>query len=140
MQVLNPDLLLEFRQKPKCEYCGEPNRYGLDPHHTVMTRGMGGGSRIDHPLNLTALCRSCHDSHGYSAVPSRMELINVIAQREGCTAAFVIDTIERLWRQRKGGPTGSEALDLDQRPSVRRRSPEDQPRRWDDSLETWFGE
>lgn len=42
---------------------------------------MGGGGRVDHPLNLMSVCRLCHiDIHG--GLYSQKELVGIVAERE----------------------------------------------------------
>jgi hypothetical protein len=40
-----------------CEWCGDHDT--LECHH-IKARGIGGGSRLDVPLNLVMLCNTCH--------------------------------------------------------------------------------
>ena len=77
-------LCVRERAAWKCEYCGKhvPMRCGCH----VFSRGAG---RLDHPLNLVALglnpftdCPCHQDSHS-KGIPSQMDLLTVVAAREG---------------------------------------------------------
>jgi HNH endonuclease len=46
-----------------CEVCGARC---IDVHH-IESRGMGGSSDKDHPVNLMGLCRECHVEYGDKA-------------------------------------------------------------------------
>ena len=44
--------------------CNDCSGTAVDVHH-IISRGMGGSTRLDNPSNLVALCRRCHDKrHG----------------------------------------------------------------------------
>lgn len=93
-------LLDQFRGPGLCEYCGRPC-LRLDPHH-IFSRGMGGGSRLDHRLNLMGLggfenC-NCHGKHHNGKI-TREELIKKVAAREGMTPAQLKDELHRLLRE-----------------------------------------
>jgi len=96
MRIRNPELLEEFRYRPRCEWCGQPNRTGLDPHH-LWTRGAG---RLDIRINLIALCRACHqDVH--SGVIARDDLLAKVSAREGFPPEEIAQEIYRLMRSPK---------------------------------------
>ena len=46
-----------------CEVCDSKS---VDIHH-IKARGMGGTSAHDSPINLMALCRTCHLNYGDKA-------------------------------------------------------------------------
>lgn len=94
MKIVNEPLLRQFRSRP-CELCGHqpPN----EPHH-VIRKGIGGGSQIDHPLNLLTVCRWHHEwiHRGMQPpdvrVPTARDLWRIVAKREGVE----IDTVEAV--------------------------------------------
>lgn len=100
MKVIDEELLRVFRNKLRCEHCGTATMFKLHPHH-LWCRGMGGGSRLDVPLNLIALCASCHgmvhDGHIL-----RCTLIAIVAAREKVFQGDVCEEIYRLLRTKKG--------------------------------------
>lgn len=67
-----------FRDKSRCEYCG--NVAKCQPHH-FHARGMGGGSRLDVRVNLLALCHVCH-GQAHAGYVLRCDLLAIIAARE----------------------------------------------------------
>jgi hypothetical protein len=101
MILIDERTLDTFRQKTVCEYCGRHCPQGLDPHH-VFSRGHGGGTRLDHPYNLIALCRgfqngawiSCHQRAQAGQI-TRREILAIVAARERLTPedllAFLIE-------------------------------------------------
>ena len=102
MKVIDEAVLDHFREKTVCEACLRPLRYRAHPHH-LWARGLGGGSRIDHPWNLITLggnrdC-NCHGRHHDGNTPTRDFLIEVVAKREGVTADQVQAEIWRLLRE-----------------------------------------
>jgi 5-methylcytosine-specific restriction endonuclease McrA len=94
MILIDEDLLEAFRHAPNCEVCGAINVHGLDPHH-LLSRGAG---RVDHPRNLIALCRKCHRRHHAALVPTRKELFEIVAKREGCSIEMISETVWRIRR------------------------------------------
>lgn len=104
MKIIRPDLLKQFHRFPKCELCGAVNFDGLDPHHCVIKRGMGGGKRIDDWINLAALCRlPCHRKAEDGKLPPLL-LVDIIATREGImyrrSIPCVLHAIARLRKDR----------------------------------------
>lgn len=81
MKVINEELLSQFRNAPKCSWCGAANRGDIHPHH-LLARGMGGGGRLDVRENLIALCAKCHHEVHVGHI-QRCDLEAVIAAREG---------------------------------------------------------
>ena len=100
MEVHNPELLRQFREKGKCEFCGQRSGTGLDPHH-IFSKGIGGGSQLDVAINLIALCRMCHRYYHNGKI-YRQELLEIVAKREGTTLEAIVDEIYRLRRTPKG--------------------------------------
>jgi hypothetical protein len=102
--------LARFRRSPRCEWCGRPTPEGCDPHHAIIKRGIGGGSRLDVPENLVALCRgwsqktgqwvSCHQD-AESGKITRWELLALIARREKVPEAEIMDHLYTLLRRPK---------------------------------------
>jgi hypothetical protein len=102
MIIKDEKLLASFRRKKNCEWCGRSCPDGCDPHHAIVKRGLGGGSRLDHKLNLVALDRSCHNDV-HAGVLTKYDMAAIIAQREGVTQDFVFSECERLRRLDKFG-------------------------------------
>ena len=50
----------KYGDRIPCEVCGAT---AVDIHH-IRARGMGGSKHRDHPENLIALCRRCHNEYG----------------------------------------------------------------------------
>lgn len=96
MKILDPDLLAEFRNAVRCEWCRRPNGDGLDPHH-LYGRGMGGGNRLDIRLNLLSLCRVCHQEFHDGQIP-RFSLLAIVAFRENMLQDRIEEIIHRIRR------------------------------------------
>ncbi len=97
MIVIDPDLLLAFRLKGRCEHCGLSRP--TDPHH-LFGRGFGGGTRLDVRLNLMALCRACHDLY-HGGVILRCTLIALVERRERLQPGTLEEMIYELRRMPK---------------------------------------
>ena len=101
--IINKPLLESFRQKERCEYCGLVvstwQGSTLEPHHHPQRRGMSGGTRLDIPLNLIALCsrgpRGCHQRFHAGEILG-FDLLAIIAAREGVLQTDIEDTIRWL--------------------------------------------
>lgn len=81
MKIINKDVTRQFRRRA-CELCGY--RYEVCGHH-IIAAGIGGANRIDHPLNLVALCLVHHDwihTRGGIKVPTQQDLWRLVAKRE----------------------------------------------------------
>src|ERR1700722_12838836 len=61
VKVINEPLLSSMRVPGLCESCRELCMR-REPHH-ILTRGMGGASRMDVRINLVSLCPPCHRAH-----------------------------------------------------------------------------
>jgi hypothetical protein len=97
MRVVDENLLQMFRGKPRCEWCGRTNGGQLQPHH-LWCRGMGGGGRLDVPVNLIALCAvPCHHDAQEGRI-LKADLLAVVAAREGVLQQDIIDEVNRLRR------------------------------------------
>lgn len=93
-----PSPLALFRLPGECEWCGQ---WGArEPHHYYYRKNMGGGGHIDHPYNIVALCRRCHDAVHRGDI-LRCDLLAVVAARESTTQDRIVDTLNRLRRGRK---------------------------------------
>lgn len=104
MACYPPDepLLDQFRTAGRCEVCGLATP--TEPHH-VFARGMGGGLRLDHVLNLLAVCRGCHDRIHQGKV-RRAELLVLVGRRERMLPEDVeatLRTLRRVKRWQRGG-------------------------------------
>lgn len=98
MQILNPNLLKRFREPGACAWCGRWCQH-RHPHHYFFRRGMGGGSQMDHPLNLASLCAVCHEDCHWGRV-TKWDLLAVVAAREGLQQADVEEKLYALRRAR----------------------------------------
>ena len=92
MIVIDEPLLDSFRNAP-CELCG---RRPASPHH-LWAKGAGGGSRLDLPINLIALCPPCHQNVHAGNIP-RSLLLLAVARRERTTPGKIQDII---WKMRR---------------------------------------
>lgn len=105
MVIVDESLLDEFRRKSRCEFCARTVTTGLHPHH-VIARGMAAGSRLDHPLNLIAVCPpfdgkpGCHQDIHCGRI-SRSEIERIVARREGLSVAALKAKVWALLRERK---------------------------------------
>lgn len=79
MRVVSEETLALFRGD-RCEACGRTAR--CHAAH-VYARGMGGGGRLDVPINLVSLCPPCHDAHHHGRAPTRHDLVCLVARRYG---------------------------------------------------------
>lgn len=88
MVIKYKSVLEEFRRSPRCHLCLRATPGGCDPHH-ILTKGAGSGGRLDHPMNLLALCRECHTKvHMANATykgrkMTATDLFSFVAEREG---------------------------------------------------------
>lgn len=97
--VIDDDMLDYFRRKTFCELCGKPCPQGCDPDH-VQCRGMGGGSRIDTPLNIVHPCRECHNKRHAGLIP-RSRLWAIIDARYGLAPGTAQSSVNCLLRRNK---------------------------------------
>jgi len=81
-----------YRAGFRCENCGLMD--GLDVHH-VTKRSQGGK---DHPNNLIALCRACHEQTDWPFAKGRLCIIALGAERFECEVIFAADK----WEARTG--------------------------------------
>lgn len=82
-RIRNRALLKAMREEiPYCERCGAPGHGGM---HHIRYKSQGGS---DIRENLIRLCMYCHRGI-HDARYNRMELIAIVAQREGKTAQEV---------------------------------------------------
>lgn len=107
MIVISEKTLETYRQAGDCEWCGLwlPRRH---PHH-CMSRGSGGGTRLDIPANLMGLCpffqgNNCHLRFGDDP-RCRPRFLEILSKREG------FESGEAVWDYLNmilGLPKGSE--------------------------------
>jgi hypothetical protein len=96
MQIIDEDRLSAMRLLP-CEWCGRQD-VPREAHH-IFGKGFGGKQRLDHPLNLVALDRYCHQSHHDGHEPKTSALVAIAAIREGWAPAKAWDELYRLRRE-----------------------------------------
>jgi|ERR1700722_1115634 len=98
----NEKLLATFRGEGVCEACGRFVSAREAAH--ILGKGMGGGRRIDHPLNLVSLCapfsggNDCHGRHHLGQSPTAEELWEIAGKREGVTGEQAEAEINRIRR------------------------------------------
>lgn len=97
MRIVDEQLLHSFRTKGRCERCHRPNPGGFTIPHHVFCRGIGGGTRIDHPYNLIALCHECHQAFHDGRI-DREDVVTIVADRERVDPGVIYDTIYFLRR------------------------------------------
>ena len=110
MKIVSESTLDAFRSALYCEWCGDRLRGKAHPHH-VATKGIGGGGRIDHPLNIVSLCAFCHNEHHNGHRPLTCDLIATIAAREGVLQDDVTGFVRDIRRLPRDTPL-EEALKL----------------------------
>jgi len=108
--IIKDDTVLElFRDVLLCEWCGRQLPGGADPHHWRYKRGMGGGSRLDHPYNLVSMCRgftnggwkSCHEEAERHEI-TQAQLLNLVATRENVSPERIECELRRIRNLPKG--------------------------------------
>lgn len=92
MIIKDEDLLDEFRDKRKCEWCRRRIGGPAHPHH-LWAKGMGGGNRMDIRINLIALDAHCHQVVHNGEIP-RDALLVMVAAREKTS---VEEIYEKIW-------------------------------------------
>ncbi len=98
MTLKDDDVLRSFAGNARCETCGT---YGpVCGHHYWIRRGCGGGTRIDHPWNLIALCMTCHAK---DEIPDRRAFqkhcLRIVAEREHIDEHTIREYLWWLGRQ-----------------------------------------
>ena len=99
MKLIDPAALAERRAALRCDLCRRTTPGGCEPHHYIR-KGMAGGQRLDHRLNLLSACGTCHRSIHGGDVPRHTEL-DAIARREKMYADEIAEwlwTVQRLPR------------------------------------------
>ncbi|AEG14341.1 HNH endonuclease [Desulfofundulus kuznetsovii DSM 6115] len=86
IRVVDPGVIESVRSE-RCEYCGKPGP--VDVHH-IKPRSAG---RRDIRPNLISLCRECHRKAQAHEI-DRLELVQLVAKREGMTPEEVCVAIE----------------------------------------------
>lgn len=94
MTIVDEPLLARIRLL-RCCWCG---RSGPSQPHHLTTRGMGGGSRLDVAINLAPLCHQCHRDHHDGHQPLTVDLLALVAGREG-TMQYTIEAAIALLRR-----------------------------------------
>lgn len=101
----------DFRNAAACEWCGREREhwFQFDPHHFLIHRGHGGGSRLDIRANLISLCGlPCHQEAEAQKI-RRGDLLPIVAKREGVSESALEAVVKLLWRM----PKDSHAGDID---------------------------
>ena len=96
MQIIDEPLLDRFRCQGFCEWCRQRTRQRIEPHHYFIRRGMGGGSRLDHPYNLIGLCgpglNNCHN-RVHDGHILKIDLLLIVADREQVSQDQIKETL-----------------------------------------------
>lgn len=93
-------LLDQFRGPGLCESCALPCLQREASH--ILTKGMGGGSRLDHRLNVLSQCRRCHQGWHDCGVREKRDLMlqAVIGREElNMTPEELLTELYRLQRE-----------------------------------------
>lgn len=104
MLIVDESVLDRFRGPGRCGYCRKQVKR-LEPHHHIP-RGIGGGSRIDHPYNLIGLCGTfsggddCHRRVTDGEIDGS-EILALIAAREGVLQDHIMATLYEILRAPK---------------------------------------
>lgn len=107
MRIENEEARRLHRGPGKCEWCLKQCQTRECAH--VYAKGLGGGHTLDIPINLVALgiggwvgiaaeC-NCHSDHHAGREPTRRQLLEIAAKREGVDpddAEYVILMLKRL--------------------------------------------
>lgn len=95
--------LKNFRGLRTCAWCGRWRQ--CDAAH-LRRRGLGGGTRIDHPWNVCSLCSGmfgCHAAHHRDEQPLLCDLEAIVAAREGVLQG----DLKRFWYACLAAPKGT---------------------------------
>jgi hypothetical protein len=85
MRIVDQPLLNSFKSPGFCCHCGKKVK-SRDPHH-LRSRGVGGGNRLDIPLNIISLCSTfsggdnCHQQYHDGKIKPEV-LMQLVADRE----------------------------------------------------------
>jgi hypothetical protein len=88
----NEKLLDRFRGWRRDEVTGKMG--WCIPHH-IISKGMGGGTRLDVAINLVAVTDQTH-ARIHAGFVKRKALLAIIGRRHGMTAANVLDRLHAL--------------------------------------------
>lgn len=105
MIIVNNKLLQSGHGAGRCEICGKWCRW-REFHH-IQPRGMGGGKRLDIPINLICVGSTqnwqcpCHGRCERKEI-TQDQCWAIVAKREGCTVEQIKDEIARVNRLDKG--------------------------------------
>lgn len=89
-------VLVEARSRTLCEWCGKSRR--LEAAH-IFGKGHGSGCRLDISCNLCGLCAGpfgCHAAHHHQKQPTRIDLLAIVAKREGVLSHLITAKINLL--------------------------------------------
>lgn len=100
MILADESLLDRFRGPGICERCERYFR-SRDAAH-IVTRGLGGGHRVDIPANIVSLCRRCHATQDID------ELKRIVERREKVRWSDIIDVVRAIQRLPKRLPAGDD--------------------------------
>ncbi len=95
MPILNPEACERGRREP-CIWCGATGRC-VCIH--VLSKGFGGGMRLETELTLCGMCHPCHMAHHDDGKPSRDEIADRVAERHGLTLDQWWEIVWRLRRE-----------------------------------------
>ncbi len=98
--IIDKHLLRDMSKPGRCENCNRPCPDGLDPHH-LWSKGAG---RVDLAPNIVSICRDCHNGFHASGKPSKTELVEIAAAREGMTPEEIEALVMAIRRMDKDGP------------------------------------
>lgn len=102
MKVIDKKLLAEFRTPGPCEFCGIYCKV-REPAHIYSV----GAGRLDIRENLVALGSTrlflctCHSDSHAGCRPTRIDLLEIAARREGTTPEEITEKVYRLRRETK---------------------------------------
>jgi len=102
MKIIDP-AALKTPRSPLCEWCGIYTRRETERHH-IVSRGMGGGNRLDIPENLIDLGGAfdcgCHDKAQRGEI-KQVELWVKVGNRLGKNWQTCKSKVYRLLRKPK---------------------------------------
>ena len=104
MKIIDERCLDRFRGEGCCEWCGQFVQR-REPHHFFYKRGMSGGSRLDVPENLIALCATFHGGNCHHRAEAceikKEQLLEIVAKREGKSGQEIVQYLTELKWKRK---------------------------------------
>ena len=96
MRIRSEKTLESFRRKKKCEYCSRPT-VRTRPHLliTLLVGLVAVANWIIRGISVS-LCWKCHASQHDGNAPHRVELLKIIAAREGKTPEEILTELYRI--------------------------------------------